>query len=67
MPMFWPFFPALPAMPAQHRRRTRLQDLDARMHSFLCEKQASSTSCPEVLDNIKATRTKIQQEMNSAR
>jgi len=67
MPMFWPFFPVLPATPAQHRRRTRLQDLDARMTSFLSEKQVTSSACPEVLDNVKAARSKVQREMATAR
>jgi hypothetical protein len=37
------------------------------MSSFLSEKKASGTSCPQVLDNVKAARNKIQREMNSAR
>lgn len=67
MTMFWPFFPVLPAVPAQHRRRTRLQDLDARMSSFLSEKQRSGSACPEVLDSVKAAKSKVQREMATAR
>ncbi|WP_269582555.1 hypothetical protein [Roseibium sp. Sym1] len=67
MPMFWPFIPVFPVKSMQLTRRTRLQDLEARMSSFLSEKNASGTSCPQVLDNVKAARNKIQREMNSAR
>lgn len=67
MPMFWPFFPVMSAVPSQLQRRTRLQDLDARMTSFLSEKQATNNACPEVLDNVKAARSKVQREMATAR
>lgn len=67
MPMFWPFFPVMSAVPPLLQRRTRLQDLDARMTSFLSEKQVSSTACPKVLDNVKAARSKVQREMATAR
>jgi hypothetical protein len=66
MTLFWPMFPVLPAMSAR-TTRSRLKDLDARMTSFLSEKQASGTSCPQVLDTVKAARTEIQREMKSAR
>jgi len=56
---------ALPAMQPKFTRRTRLQDLEARMSSFLSEKQASSTSCPKVLDNIKVAKSTVQREMAS--
>jgi hypothetical protein len=36
------------------------------MSSFLSEKQASGTTCPKVLDNVKAARTSIQREMAGA-
>lgn len=67
MPMFWPFFPVLPAVPVQHRRRTRLQDLDARMTSFLSEKQRSGSACPDMLDKVKAAKSKVQREMATTR
>jgi hypothetical protein len=63
---FWPFM-ALPAPQPQFSRRTRLQDLEARMSSFLSEKQASSTSCPKVLDNIKVAKSTVQREMATGR
>ncbi|CTQ54116.1 hypothetical protein LP7551_02648 [Roseibium album] len=59
---FWPFL-AMPAMQPKFTRRTRLQDLDARMASFLSEKQASGTTCPAVLDNIKVAKSTVQREM----
>ena len=59
---FWPFL-TLPAAPQQFDRRTRLQDLDARMASFLKEKQISNAACPEVLNNISTARTKVQREI----
>ncbi|WP_305987006.1 hypothetical protein [Roseibium sp. MMSF_3544] len=62
MTPFWPFM-ALPAVQPQFTRRTRLQDLEARMSSFLTEKQASSTSCPKVLDNIKVAKSTVQREL----
>ncbi|MEO1111159.1 MAG: hypothetical protein AAFY05_02460 [Pseudomonadota bacterium] len=52
-------------MQPKFTRRTRLQDLEARMSSFLSEKQASSTSCPKVLDNIKVAKSTVQREMAS--
>ncbi|MBG6146659.1 hypothetical protein IWQ52_001731 [Labrenzia sp. EL_159] len=33
------------------------------MSSFLSEKQASSTSCPKVLDNIKVAKSTVQREL----
>lgn len=62
MTPFWPFM-ALPAVQPQFTRRTRLQDLEARMSSFLSEKQASSASCPKVLDNIKVAKSTVQREL----
>ncbi|CTQ61657.1 MAG: hypothetical protein RIE06_21870 [Roseibium album] len=59
---FWPFT-ALPALQPKFTRQTRLQDLEARMSSFLSEKQASSTSCPKVLDNIKVAKSTVQREL----
>jgi len=67
MPMFWPFFPTLPTHRAKVSRQTRLQDLDARMTSFLSEKQVSNSACPKVLDNVKTARSKVQREMATAR
>lgn len=67
MTFFWPFL-QMPIAPSGHlSRRARLQDLDARMTSFLSEKQAAKAACPEVLDNVKAARTKVQREMATAR
>ncbi|QFT32656.1 hypothetical protein K1718_17650 [Roseibium porphyridii] len=61
---FWPFM-TLPATQPPLSRQSRLQDLNARMTSFLSEKQASGTSCPQVLDNIKTARSEVQREMAS--
>ncbi|GAB4520666.1 MAG: hypothetical protein Tsb0019_21760 [Roseibium sp.] len=60
--MFWTYF----AMPHRPSTRTRLQDLDARMTTFLAEKRISGKASPEVLDNVKAARSKVQQEMAAA-
>jgi hypothetical protein len=43
-----------------------LRDLDARMTSFLAEKQRSEDTSPDVLDNIKVARSKVQRELADA-
>lgn len=62
MTAFMPFFP-IPAAQPRSIRRSRLQDIDDRMTSFLSQKQVSGTSCLQVLDNIKAAKADIQHEM----
>jgi len=62
--MYWlPFSMPPMAVPSARPTRTRLQDLNARMTSFLAEKQACGDASPEVLDNIKAQRSKVRLEM----
>lgn len=62
--MFWPFFFIPPsAVQPRNRTTTRLRDLDARMTTFLAEKQQASDTSPEVLDNIKTARSKVQREL----
>jgi hypothetical protein len=65
-----PFLPMFSPFAALHRapsRQSRLRDIDARMASFLREKQTSNTTCPKVLDNVKSARSKVQSEMVAAR
>ncbi len=59
---FWPFFGLALAQPLR-TRQSRLQDLDARMASYLAEKQAAGASCPLVLDNVRAARSAVQREL----
>jgi hypothetical protein len=61
--MFWTFF----SIPTQPSTRTRLQDLDARMTTFLAEKRISGGASPEMLDKVKVARSEVQQEMAAAR
>jgi|GEM_PF-1784274 len=67
MNLFWPFA-ALPRVSkSPTSRRSRLQDLDARMASFLTAKKASGTTCPEVLKSVRTARSNVQREMASTR
>jgi len=66
MTLFWPFLPAMSGTTVRPSRQTRLRELEARMSSFLSEKQASRSTCPQVLDNVKAARSTVQREMAAA-
>ncbi len=63
---FFPFMP-FPAAASAVSRRTRLQDLDARMASFLSEKQALESACPDVLESIKTSKANVQREIAVSR
>ncbi|MHA7773184.1 hypothetical protein [Roseibium sp. M-1] len=67
MTPFWPFRTLLPVSTPPLSRQSRLEDLNARMSSFLAEKQSCRTTCPKVLDNIKAARSNVQREMAGKR
>ncbi|GAB2187368.1 hypothetical protein [Roseibium sp. LAB1] len=67
MNLFLPFFSPFAALHRVPSRQSRLKDIDARMASFLREKQTSDTTCPKVLDNVKTARSTVQHEMATAR
>ncbi|WP_428642980.1 hypothetical protein [Roseibium sp.] len=58
----WPLF-VPPALQPVMTRQARLQDLDARMASYLADKQATGTASPTVLDNVRSAKTAVQREM----
>ena len=64
---FLPFFSPFAALQRTPSRQSRLKDIDARMASFLREKQTSGAACPKVLDNVKTARSTVHCEMVSAR
>lgn len=59
---FWSFM-ALSRTPTTSTRHMRLRDLDARMSSFLAEKETTRTSCADVLDKVKDQRDQTRREL----
>ncbi|QDG77198.1 hypothetical protein [Labrenzia sp. PHM005] len=63
MTLFWPYYGinALPSGSAS--RRSRLRDLEARMDSFLVEKENSHGVCTRVLGNVKECKSRLRGEL----
>lgn len=63
MTLFWPYYGigALPSGTAS--RKARLRDLEARMESFLVEKQSSDNVCSRVLGNVKDVKSRLRGEL----
>lgn len=63
MTLFWPYYGtgALPSSATS--RRARLRDLEARMDSFLVEKQNSRNVCSKVLGNVKDVKSRLRGEL----
>lgn len=60
---FWPFLPMTAPLPATDTRGVRLRDLDARMSSFLAQKEHQSATCTDVVDNVKGRRSRLRGEL----
>ncbi|MEP1930866.1 MAG: hypothetical protein ABJJ37_06290 [Roseibium sp.] len=62
---FWPFmaFTAPAPTSVTSARQMRLRDLDARMSSFLAEKQNGRGTCSRVTDNVKGNRMNVRREL----
>jgi hypothetical protein len=66
MTLFWPYYGigALPSGSNSNRaRRARLRDLEARMESFLVEKENKQEVCTRVLGNVKECKTRLRGEL----
>ncbi len=63
MTMFWPYtrINALPT--ASQSRRARIRELEARIDSFLIEKEGAQETCNRVLGNVRDVKSRLRGEL----